>query len=111
TIGGLSRVQHVALTPWSRPTFFTDVVESVVRSLRQGNNAYLAAMQAESVTPGETYSRPILSRLGSRDRYSIEIVPYFDSTDHLVFDDAFIADARRHHLHQLAGRIHPLLRR
>ncbi len=91
TIGGLSRVQHVALTPWSRATFFTDVVESVVTSLRQGNNAYLAAMQAESVTPGETYSRPIFSRLGSRDRYSIEIVPYFDSTDHLVFDDAFIA--------------------
>ncbi len=89
TRGGLSRVQHVTRTPWSRPTFFNDVVESVVTSLAQGNNAYLAAKQAGHGAPGWNYSRPLVSRLGSRDRYAVEIVPYFGNTDHHPFNDAF----------------------
>ncbi|MGH9602980.1 MAG: M28 family metallopeptidase, partial [Terriglobales bacterium] len=90
TSGGLTRVQHVTRTPWSRPTFFNDVVESVVTSLAQGNNAYLSAMQAGSGAPGWNYSRPLASRLGSRDRYAVEIVPYFDNTDHHPFNDLAI---------------------
>ncbi|MGH9650056.1 MAG: M28 family peptidase, partial [Terriglobales bacterium] len=90
TRGGLTRVQHVTRTPWSRPTFFNDVVESVVTSLAQGNNAYLSAMQAGSGAPGWNYSRPLVSRLGSRDRYAVEIVPYFDNTDHHPFNDLAI---------------------
>ncbi len=90
TRGGLTRVQHVTRTPWSRPTFFNDVVESVVTSLAQGNNSYLAAGQANSHAPGWNYSRPLVSRLGSRDRYAVEIVPYFDNTDHHPFNDTAI---------------------
>jgi hypothetical protein len=93
TRGGLTRVQHVTRTPWSRPTFFNDVVESVVTSLAQGNNAYLSAMQAGHGAPGWNYTRPMVSRLGSRDRYAVEIVPYFDNTDHHPFNDHAIGAA------------------
>jgi hypothetical protein len=89
-MGQLSRVQHVPRTPWSKPTFFNDVVESIVMSLYYGNNAYLAARQAGTMKTGEPFPRPIWSRTGTRDRYQVELVPYFDSTDHLVFNDAFV---------------------
>jgi hypothetical protein len=90
SIGGISRVQQVTFTPWSRPTFFNDVIESIVTTLYHGNNSYIAARQAGSATPGSQYSKPIYSALGSRDRYSVEVVPFFNSTDHMVFNDAAI---------------------
>ena len=89
-MGQLTRVQHVPRTPWSKPTFFNDVVESIVMSLYYGNNSYLAARQAGSMPTHQPFPRPIWSHTGSRDRYQVEIVPYFDSTDHLVFNDAFV---------------------
>jgi hypothetical protein len=36
------------------------------------------------------FSRPIFSRLGTREPFRAEAVPYFDSTDHLVFNDAWV---------------------
>ncbi|MCI0356195.1 MAG: M28 family peptidase [Acidobacteria bacterium] len=93
TRGGLTRVQHVTRTPWSRPTFFNDVVESVIMALAEGNNSYLAAQQAEHAAPGWSYTRPLVSRLGSRDRYAVEVVPYFANTDHHPFNDMAIGAA------------------
>lgn len=90
TIGKASRVQHVSRTPWSRPTFFNDVVESIITALYQGNNAYIVASQAGSTAPGNWYSKPIFSLLGSRDRYSVEIIPHMNNTDHMVFSDGYI---------------------
>ena len=90
SVGGISRVQQVTFTPWSRPTFFNDVIESIITALYHGNNSYIAARQTGSATPGSQYPKPIYSALGSRDRYSVELVPYFDSTDHMVFNDAAI---------------------
>jgi hypothetical protein len=91
TIGGLSRVQQVTRTPWSRPTFMNDVVESIVMSLYYGNNSYIAARQAEATAPGSPYTRPIYSHLGSRDRYSVEITPFFNNTDAMPFNDGWTA--------------------
>ncbi len=85
SLGG--RVQHISRTPWSRWSFLNDVVESIVRSLVEGNNAYLASYQNQNPAP---YSRPIFARLGSREPYHAQVVPYFDSTDHLVFNEAAI---------------------
>ncbi len=82
-----SRIQHVTRTPWSRPSYLNDVVESIVEMVAKGNSAYLAAGQAGTEQP---YSKAILSRLGTRERYGIEIVPYFDSTDHHVFNDSIV---------------------
>ena len=82
-----SRIQHITRTPWSRPSYLDPVVESIATMVMRGNSAYLAAGQAGSKQP---FSQPIVSRLGTRERYAAEIVPYFDSTDHLVFNDAII---------------------
>jgi hypothetical protein len=90
TIGKASRVQHVSRTLWSTPTFFNDVVESIITALYQGNNAYIVAGQAGNNPPGNWYSKPIFSLLGSRDRYSIEIIPHMNNTDHMVFADRYI---------------------
>jgi len=82
-----SRIQHVTRTPWSRPSYLNDVVESIVQMVAKGNSAYLAAGQAGTEQP---YSKAILARLGTRERYGVEIVPYFGSTDHHVFNDAIV---------------------
>jgi hypothetical protein len=82
-----SRIQHITRTPWSRPSFLNTVVGSIATSVMRGNTAYLAAGQAGSRTP---YSRPILSKLGTRERYGAEIVPHFNNTDHMVFNDSIV---------------------
>jgi hypothetical protein len=84
------RTQFMARTPWSRPSYLADVEESVLDSVVEGNNAYLAAWQAHSTPPGVAFSRPIFSFLGTREPYHAKAVPYFDSTDHLVFNDAWV---------------------
>jgi len=82
-----SRVEHVSRTPYSRWSFLNDVVESIVTSLAKGNNGYISSWQNQNPAP---FSRPIFARLGSRDPYRVEVVPYFDSTDHMVFNEAAI---------------------
>jgi hypothetical protein len=89
SLGG--RVQHMSRTPWSRPSYLSDVQESVLEMVVAGNNAYLPAWQAGSIPPGVGFSKPIFSHLGSREPYGARAVPYFDSTDHLVFNDSWVA--------------------
>jgi hypothetical protein len=84
------RTQFMARTPWSRPSFLSDVEESVLDAVVKGNNAYLSAWQADSIPPGVPFSKPIFSRLGTREPFRAEAVPYFDSTDHLVFNDSWV---------------------
>ena len=96
-----SRVQFVTRPPASRPSFLGDVVQSIVESLVEGNTAYLAAVQARQIRPGgdlasgggaateeQSFSRPIFSRLGTRERYDARIVPFHNNTDHQVFNMA-----------------------
>ncbi len=85
SLGG--RVQQISRTPYSRWSFLDDVVESIVRSLVMGNNGYLASWQNHNPAP---YSRPIFAHLGSREPFHAEVVPYFDSTDHLVFNEGAV---------------------
>jgi hypothetical protein len=87
------RVQHFARTPWSRPSYVSDVQESVLEMVVAGNNAFLPAWQAGSIPPGVAFSKPIFSRLGTREPYAARAVPYFDSTDHLVFNDSWVGVA------------------
>ncbi len=81
------RVQQISRTPYSRWSFLNDVVESIVRSLVEGNNAYLTSWQNGNAAP---YSRPVYAHLGSREPYRAEVVPYFDSTDHEVFNEGAV---------------------
>ena len=82
-----SRVQHISRTPWSRPSYLNDVIESIATMVMRGNSAYLNA--GETGVP-QPFSKPILAHLGTRERFAAEVVPYFDSTDHLVFNDALV---------------------
>lgn len=85
SLGG--RVQQISRTPWSRWSFLNDVVESIVTSLVRGNNAYLPSWQNKNPAP---YSRAIFAHLGSREPYNAIVVPYFDSTDHMVFNESAV---------------------
>ena len=94
-------MQFVTRPPASRASFLGDVVESIVESLVQGNTAYLAAGQARQTRQGmaatsggsvateeEKFTRPIFSRLGTRERYDARVIPFHNNTDHQVFNMA-----------------------
>jgi hypothetical protein len=83
-------VQHLARTPWVRPSFLADVQESILDMVVSGNTAYLPAFQAHSIPPGVPFSKPIFSHLGSREPFHARAVPYFSNTDHMVFDDSWV---------------------
>ncbi len=85
-----SRTQFMARTPWWRPSYLSDVQESVLDMVVRGNNAYLAAWQAGSIPPGVAFTKPLFSQLGTREPFHAKAVPYFDSTDHMVFNDAWV---------------------
>jgi len=82
-----SRIQHISRLPFSRANYLEPVVESIANFVMQGNSAYLSAAMAGTVQP---YSKAIVSRHGTQERYGAELVPYFDSTDHHVFNDGII---------------------
>jgi Zn-dependent M28 family amino/carboxypeptidase len=88
SVGG--RIQHLTRMPWSRPSFLADVEESILDMVVAGNNAYLPAGQAGSVPAGSLFSKPIFAHLGTREPFHAGAVPYFDSTDHLVFVDSWV---------------------
>jgi hypothetical protein len=80
-----SRVQHIVRTPDSLPSCFNDVVESIAESLILGNSAFLAAEEA-----GRSPSRPLLSFLGSRERYDAQVIPHSGSSDQEVFCEGVV---------------------
>jgi hypothetical protein len=96
-----SRVQFVTRPPSARASFLGDVVQSIVETLVDGNTAYLAAGQARQTRRGvsspsggsvatddEKFSRPVLSRLGTRERYDARLIPFHNNTDHQAFNMA-----------------------
>jgi hypothetical protein len=96
-----SRVQFVTRPPFSRAHFMGDVVESIVTALVEGNTSYLAAGQARQVRQGVEapsaatgedlpFSRPIVSRLGTKERYDARVIPFHNNTDHQVFNMGII---------------------
>lgn len=82
-----SRIQHITRTPHSIPSFLSDVVENIANYVILGNTHFLNTAGAGQPQP---YSKPILSHLGTRERYGAMVVPYFNSTDHLVFNEGAI---------------------
>lgn len=82
-----SRVQHIIRSPHHMQSYVSDVVQSIAEAVIRGNSGYLAATQAGGRYP---FSRPVFSRLGTRDGYRAEIVPNFNNSDHMVFNDGII---------------------
>lgn len=85
-----SRTEFMARTPWWRPSYLSDVQESVLDMVVRGNNAYLAAWASGSIPPGIPFSKPMFAVRGTREPYHAKAVPYFDSTDHMVFNDSWV---------------------
>ncbi|MCI0706335.1 MAG: M28 family peptidase [Ignavibacteriae bacterium] len=82
-----SRVQHVTRTPHSIPSYLSDVVANIATYVMLGNTHFITTAGAGQSQP---YSKPILSHLGTRERFAMLVVPYFNSTDHLVFNEGII---------------------
>ncbi|MFH1941132.1 MAG: M28 family peptidase [bacterium] len=82
-----SRIQHITRTPHSIPSYLSDVVENITEYVILGNTHFLASEEMNRERP---YSKPILSHLGTRERFGAMVVPYFNSTDHLVFNEGII---------------------
>lgn len=78
-----SRVQHLILAPHSRTSYLDAVFESVGTYMIHTNNPYLAASRQGGLP--RPHTRPLYSTRGTRQGYNARFVPYFDSSDHLVF--------------------------
>jgi hypothetical protein len=82
-----SRVQHIIRTPYSIPSYLSDVIESIAEYVILSNTGFLAAEEAGTPQP---FSKPILSFLGSRERFNALIIPFSDGSDHDVFCERMI---------------------
>jgi hypothetical protein len=78
-----SRVQHLIFAPHSRTSYLDALFESVGTFLVLTNNGYLAASRQGGLP--RPHTRPLYSTRGSRQGYNARFVPYFDSSDHMVF--------------------------
>lgn len=83
-----SRVQHLIFAPHSRTSYLDAVFESIGTFLIQTNNGYLAASRQGGLP--RPHTRPIYSTRGTRQGYNARFVPYFDSSDHMVFVEGAI---------------------
>ena len=82
-----SRVQHVIRTPFSLPSYLSDVIESVAEYVVLGNTAFLAADEAGTPQP---FGKPILAALGSRERFAAMVIPHSGGSDHEVFCESVV---------------------
>jgi hypothetical protein len=78
-----SRVQHLIFAPHSRTSYLDALFESVGTFVVQTNNGYLAASRQGGLP--RPHTRPLYSTRGSRQGYNARFVPWFGSSDHLVF--------------------------
>lgn len=78
-----SRVQHLIFAPHSRTSYLDALFESVGTFLIHTNNGYLAASRQGGLP--RPHTRPLYSTRGTRQGYNARFVPYFDSSDHMVF--------------------------
>jgi hypothetical protein len=83
-----SRVQHLILAPHSRSSYLDAIFESVGNFVINTNNPFLAASRQGGLP--RPFTRPIYSTRGTRQGYNARFVPYFDSSDHMVFLEGVI---------------------
>ena len=82
-----SRVQHIIRTPHSIPSYLSDVIESIAEYVTICNTGFFAAEMAGTPQP---FAKPILSFLGSREKFDSMIVPFCIGSDHDVFCQGII---------------------
>jgi len=82
-----SRAQHVIRTPWSLPSYLSDVVESLAEYVMLGNSGSLASEETRVPQP---FSKPLLATTGSRERYNVMVLPHSGGSDQEVFCEGVI---------------------
>src|SRR5688572_20193816 len=78
-----SRVQNLIFAPHSRTSYLDALFESVGNFVIQTNNSYITAGRGGGYP--RPFSQPILATRGTREAFNARFVPYFGSSDNLVF--------------------------
>jgi hypothetical protein len=83
-----SRVQHLIFAPHSRTSYLDALFESVGNFVIQTNNPFITAGRGGGYP--RPHSQPIYATRGTREGYNARFVPYFASSDHLVFVEGIV---------------------
>jgi Zn-dependent M28 family amino/carboxypeptidase len=86
SMGG--RVQHLIFAPHSRTSYLDALFESVGNFVILSNNSFIQAGRGGGYP--RPFSQPILSTRGTREPFNARFVPFFGSSDHLVFVDGAV---------------------
>ncbi len=78
-----SRVQHLIFNPYSRTSYLDAVFESIGNYVILTNNSFIQAGRSGGYP--RPHSQPIYATRGTREGYNARFVPYFGSSDNLVF--------------------------
>jgi hypothetical protein len=80
-------ILHVTETPWSLPSFVTDVAAALANTIREG-----AATYAEGNGPGEAaVVETRAGEQGTRNQFLVDVTPYSSGSDHDDYDSSTIA--------------------
>jgi aminopeptidase YwaD len=80
-------VLHVTQTPWSLPTFVTDIGASLAESIRDAATAYTEDGSHEDAAVVEDRD----GALGTRNAFFVDETPYAEGSDHDDYDSSTIA--------------------
>ncbi|HSK74082.1 MAG TPA: hypothetical protein VK892_20450 [Pyrinomonadaceae bacterium] len=83
-----SRVQHLIFNPHSRTSYLDALFESVGNFVILTNNSFIQAGRGGGYP--RPFSQPIIATRGTREAYNARFVPYFGSSDNLVFVEGII---------------------
>ena len=83
-----SRVQNLIFAPHSRTSYLDALFESVGNFVIQTNNSYITAGRGGGYP--RPFSQPIIATRGTREAFNARFVPYFASSDHMVFVEGAI---------------------
>jgi len=86
SMGG--RVQHLIYNPHSRTSYLDALFESVGNFVILTNNAFIQAGRSGGYP--RPFSQPIIATRGTREPFNARFVPYFGSSDNLVFVEGAI---------------------
>ncbi len=81
SMGG--RRQQLIFNPHSRTSYLDALFESIGTFVIRTNNSYIQAGRSGGYP--RPFSQPIIATRGTREPYNAEFVPYFGSSDNLVF--------------------------
>jgi hypothetical protein len=83
-----SRVQHLIFNPHSRTGYLDALFESVGTFVILTNNSFITANRGGGYP--RPHSQPIYATRGTREGFNARFVPYFGSSDNLVFVEGII---------------------